>query len=107
MSELVFDALLENLKDACKSVALKPFPLEEVFNVAAAGRKAREEALKDIKVEGGALPCDLLTAIDVVTVATVFFPPFDRSLWRETSAVHVAADADNEASFVIREFERR
>jgi len=70
MSELVFDALLENLKDACKSVALKPFPLEEVFNAAAAGREAREGALKDLKVEGGALPYDLLTAIDVVTVAT-------------------------------------
>jgi dihydrofolate reductase len=48
-----------------------------------------------------------LTEVDAEAEATVFFPRFDRSLWRETSSVHVAADADNEASFVIREFERK
>ena len=48
-----------------------------------------------------------LTEVDAEVDADVFFPAFDRSLWRETSAVHVAADADNEASFVIRELERR
>jgi hypothetical protein len=48
-----------------------------------------------------------LTEVDAEVEATVFFPQFDRSFWRETSSVHFAADADNEASFVIREFERK
>jgi len=48
-----------------------------------------------------------LTEVDAEAEATVFFPQFDRSIWREVSSVRVAADADNEASFVIREFERR
>jgi len=47
-----------------------------------------------------------LTEVDAERDADVFFPAFDRSLWRETSAIHVAADADNEAPFVIRELER-
>jgi dihydrofolate reductase len=47
-----------------------------------------------------------LTEVDATREADVFFPAFDRSGWRETSATHVAADADNEASFVIRELER-
>jgi dihydrofolate reductase len=48
-----------------------------------------------------------LTEVDAEAEADVYFPAFDRSVWRETSSVHVAADADNEASFVIREFERK
>ena len=48
-----------------------------------------------------------LTEVDAEAEADVFFPPFNRSLWRETSSVHVEADADNEASFTIRELERR
>jgi dihydrofolate reductase len=48
-----------------------------------------------------------LTEVDAEAEADVWFPEFDRSLWRETSSVHVAADADNEASFTIREFARR
>jgi dihydrofolate reductase len=48
-----------------------------------------------------------LTEVDAEREADVFFPEFDRSQWRETSATFVAADADNEAPFTIREFERR
>jgi dihydrofolate reductase len=48
-----------------------------------------------------------LTEVDAERDADVFFPKFDRSLWRETSSTFVEADADNEASFTIREFERR
>lgn len=48
-----------------------------------------------------------LTEVDAERDADVFFPKFDRSLWRETSATFVATDANNEASFTIREFERR
>ena len=48
-----------------------------------------------------------LTEVDAEAEADVFFPTFDRSHWRETSSVHVEADADNEAGFVIREFERK
>ena len=48
-----------------------------------------------------------LTEVDAETDATVFFPTFDRTLWRETSATRIEADADNEAPFTIRELERR
>jgi len=48
-----------------------------------------------------------LTEVDAEAEADVYFPAFDRSVWRETSSVHVAADDENEASFVIREFERK
>lgn len=48
-----------------------------------------------------------LTEVDAEAEADVYFPPWDRSLWRETSSVHVASDADNEAGFVIRELERK
>lgn len=47
-----------------------------------------------------------LTEVDAERDAHVFFPAFERALWRETSAVSFAADADNEAPFVIRELER-
>lgn len=47
-----------------------------------------------------------LTEVDAEREAHVFFPAFERALWRETSAVRIAADADNEAACVIRELER-
>lgn len=47
-----------------------------------------------------------LTEVEAERQADVFFPVFERALWREMSAVRVAADADNEAPFVIRELER-
>jgi len=47
-----------------------------------------------------------LTEVEAEREADVFFPVFERALWRETSAVRVEADADNEAPFVIRELER-
>ncbi|MEZ6028450.1 MAG: dihydrofolate reductase [Hyphomonadaceae bacterium] len=48
-----------------------------------------------------------LTEVDAEREADVFFPVFDRSAWREVSAVPVEADADNEYPFVIREYERQ
>lgn len=48
-----------------------------------------------------------LTEVDAERDAHVFFPAFDRAEWRETSATAFAADADNEAAYVIRELERR
>jgi dihydrofolate reductase len=47
-----------------------------------------------------------LTEVDAEADADVWFPKFDRSEWREVSAVKFAKDADNEAAFVIRELER-
>lgn len=47
-----------------------------------------------------------LTEVDAEREADVFFPAFDRTGWRERSAVHVPADGDNEAAAVIRELER-
>ena len=47
-----------------------------------------------------------LTEVEAEREADVFFPVFERAMWRETSAVRVEADADNEAPFVIRELER-
>ena len=47
-----------------------------------------------------------LTEVDAEADADVFFPAFDRSLWRETSSVRYEADPDNEAPFAIRELER-
>jgi dihydrofolate reductase len=47
-----------------------------------------------------------LTEVDAEREAHVFFPAFERALWRETSAVRIEADADNEAACVIREMER-
>jgi dihydrofolate reductase len=48
-----------------------------------------------------------LTDVDAEREADVFFPAYDRALWREVSATKFEADADNEAAFTIREFERR
>ena len=48
-----------------------------------------------------------LTEVDAEREADVFFPAFDRALWKETSATTFEADAGNEAAFTIREFERR
>lgn len=48
-----------------------------------------------------------LTEIDAETDADTFFPDFNRSQWREVSAVRHDKDADNEAAFVIRELVRK
>jgi dihydrofolate reductase len=48
-----------------------------------------------------------LTEVSAETDADVFFPEFDRALWREVSSRRVEADADNEVAFVIRELEKR
>lgn len=82
----------------------------------AAGRAmAAESGVNEVAVIGGAdiFAAGLafathmtLTEVDAEREAEVFFPAFERALWRETSAVRVEADADNEASFVIREMER-
>jgi dihydrofolate reductase len=84
--------------------------------LAAARAMAAEAGIPEVSIIGGSAIFEeglevathiTLTEVDAEADATVFFPDFDRSLWRETSSVHVAADADNEASFVIRELERR
>jgi dihydrofolate reductase len=84
--------------------------------LAAARAMASASGVPEVSIIGGAAIYEAglalathmtLTEVDAEAEATVFFPRFDRSLWRETSSVHVAADADNEASFVIREFERK
>ncbi len=48
-----------------------------------------------------------LTEVEAETEADAFFPDFDRAAWREVSTRRVEADADNEAAFVIREFEKK
>lgn len=48
-----------------------------------------------------------LTEVDAEADADTFFPEFDRRQWREISAVRVEKDKDNEASFVIRDLERK
>ncbi len=48
-----------------------------------------------------------LTEVDATRDADVFFPKFNRTLWRETSATRFEADPDNEAPFTIYELERR
>ena len=83
----------------------------------AAGRAmAAESGIGEVAIIGGAaiFAAGLevathitLTEVDAEREATVFFPEFDRAMWQETSAVKFEADADNEAAFVIREFERR
>lgn len=70
MSQEVFDALLKELKRGCVGVASKPFPLEEVFHVAQSAKVDREKVVRDLKVGEGALPLELLTVIDVVSVAS-------------------------------------
>ena len=83
----------------------------------AAGRAmAAESGIGEVAIIGGAaiFAAGLevathitLTEVDAEREATVFFPEFDRAMWRETSAVKFEVDADNEAAFVIREFARR
>ena len=82
----------------------------------AAGRAmAAETGVGEVAIIGGAAiyaaGLDVathmtLTEVDAEREADVFFPAFDRSLWKETSATRFEADADNEATFTIREFER-
>lgn len=47
-----------------------------------------------------------LTQVDAEVEADVFFPAFDRSQWREASAMRVAAGDGNDYPFVIRELVR-
>lgn len=84
--------------------------------LAAARAMAAQAGIPEVSIIGGAAIYEdglkvathiTLTEVDAEADATVFFPTFDRTAWRETSSVHIAADPDNEASFVIREFERR
>ena len=48
-----------------------------------------------------------LTEVDATREADVFFPKFDRTVWREVSARRIEADQDNEVAFVIRELKRK
>lgn len=84
--------------------------------LAAARAMAAQSGINEVSLIGGAAiyaaGLDVathlsLTEVDAERDADVFFPTFDRTLWRETSAVKFEADADNEAPFTIREFERR
>lgn len=84
--------------------------------VAAARAMAAQSGIAEVSIIGGAeiyaagleiATHMTLTDVDAEREADVFFPEFDRSQWIETSAIHHAADADNEAPFVIRELERR
>jgi dihydrofolate reductase len=83
--------------------------------IAAARAMAARAGVAEVSVIGGAeiyaAGLDIathisLTEVDAEREADVFFPTFDRSQWREISAVHVPADADNEAAFVVRDFQR-
>jgi dihydrofolate reductase len=84
--------------------------------LAAARAMAAELGVDEVAIIGGAAIYEeglavathiTLTDVDATREAEVFFPAFDRSLWRETSATSFEADADNEAPFTIREYERR
>ena len=84
--------------------------------LAAARAMAAEAGIPEVSILGGAeiYAASLevathmtLTDVEAEAEADVFFPQFDRSQWRETSALRVEPDADNEAAFVIRELERR
>lgn len=84
--------------------------------VAAARAMAAQLGVPEISIIGGAeiyaaglaiASHMTLTEVDAEREADVFFPEFDRSEWIETSSVRHEADADNEASFVIRELQRR
>jgi dihydrofolate reductase len=83
--------------------------------LAAARAMAAEAGIPEVSIIGGsAIFAEglevathfTLTEVDAEADATVFFPQFDRALWRETSAVRFEADEDNEAPFTIRELER-
>lgn len=82
--------------------------------LAAARAMAAHAGWTEVSIIGGADIYDAglevathmtLTEVDAEADADVFFPTFDRARWRETSAIHIGADADNEASFTIREYE--
>jgi dihydrofolate reductase len=84
--------------------------------LAAARAMAAQSGIGEVSILGGAeiyeQALDIatlmtLTEVDADREADVFFPKFDRNMWRETSSVRVEKDADNEAAFVIRELERR
>ncbi len=86
------------------------------LGAAAARALADNSDVDEVSVIGGgqiyaaALPIARrmwLTEIDAETDADTFFPDFDRSRWREVSAVRHEKDADNEAAFVIRELVRK
>ncbi len=83
--------------------------------LAAARAMAAQAGIPEVSIIGGAeiyaAGLDVathmsLTEVDAERQADVFFPEFDRSQWREVSSVRIAADADNEASCVIRDLER-
>ena len=92
------------------------FVFSSVAAAVAAGRAmAAESGLNEVAVIGGAdiyaaaLPFAThmtLTEVEAEREAHVYFPAFERALWRETSAMRIEADADNEAACVIRELER-
>lgn len=84
--------------------------------VAAARAMAAQSGIGEISIIGGAeiyaaalvvATHMTLTEVEAEREADVFFPEFDRAEWMEVSAVRHAADADNEAPFVIRELQRR
>lgn len=83
--------------------------------LAAARAMAAKAGVSEVSIIGGAAIYAAglevathmtLTEVDAEREADVFFPAFDRTGWRERSAVHVPADGDNEAAAVIRELER-
>jgi dihydrofolate reductase len=84
--------------------------------LAAARAMAAEAGVPEVAIIGGAeiyaaglsLATHMtLTEVDAEREADVFFPEFDRNVWREVSAQTFEQDADNEATFTIREFEKR
>ncbi len=83
--------------------------------LAAARAMAARAGVPEVSVVGGAeiyaaslsLATHMsLTEVDAEREASVFFPAFDRSQWRELSAINIPADENNEAAFVIRDLER-
>lgn len=83
--------------------------------LAAARAMAAQAGVSEVSILGGAeiyaaalgvATHMSLTEVDAEREASVFFPAFDRSEWRELSATHIPADENNEAAFVIRDLER-
>jgi dihydrofolate reductase len=84
--------------------------------LAAARAMAARAGIPEVSIIGGteifAASLEVATAmtlseVDAEREASVYFPEFDRSEWREVSARRVDADTDNEAAFTIRELTRR
>lgn len=84
--------------------------------LAAACAMAARSGIGEVCVVGGAeiyaacLPFATrlhLTEVDAEAEADVFFPAFDRSEWEEAASRRVEQDADNVASFTIRDLRRR